>query len=388
MPYARPTLPTLIQQVQSDVASRLYGTNPWLPYSDLQILSYVFAGLQYSQFGYLDWISKQAIPVTSTDEALNAWAALKGLSLIPAAPASGTATFSGTPGSLVSDGTICVRADGTLYEIPVGDGGTLADDGIFTTTLIAVTAGAASNMAQGDPPSFLNLQNPIAGVLSRVTLASDFVGGADTETQESLRARLIEKFSNPPQGGSLSDYITWALAFPGVTRAWSAGPAIMGAGSVTVYFMMDNTEAAFNGIPQGSNGVSQYENRGPYPLAHATGDQLLLADYLYPLRPATAIVWSMAPVAVPLNITLAEVPADQDLRGRITTALTDFCLRKASPGGVTLADLSPGGIVRVSQLEDAISAVTGLEFFELISPIVDVVVGTGRINVPGTITYT
>jgi uncharacterized phage protein gp47/JayE len=42
----------------------------------------------------------------------------------------------------------------------------------------------------------------------------------------------------------------------------------------------------------------------------------------------------------------------------------------------------------VSQLEDAISAVDGLDYFELISPTMDVSVGVGQIHVPGTITYT
>jgi uncharacterized phage protein gp47/JayE len=45
---------------------------------------------------------------------------------------------------------------------------------------------------------------------------------------------------------------------PGVTRAWCA-PNGFGSGTVVVYTMWDSAEAAHNGFPQGTDGVSQNE---------------------------------------------------------------------------------------------------------------------------------
>ena len=45
-------------------------------------------------------------------------------------------------------------------------------------------------------------------------------GGADVESDEDLRARVLFRKRNPPHSGSKSDYIAWALEVPGVTRAF------------------------------------------------------------------------------------------------------------------------------------------------------------------------
>jgi uncharacterized phage protein gp47/JayE len=157
----------------------------------------------------------------------------------------------------------------------------------------------------------------------------------------------------------------------------------MGAGTVTVYFMIDD-QGHTSGIPVGTNGVSQYEPRD----SAAVGDQLLVADHILPLRPVTALVYAAAPIATPLNLTIAEVPVDTTIRNGITAALKGFLLREASPGGATLADLTNGGTVRLSHLEAAIAAVPGLDHFVLTAPSADITVATGHINTPGTISYT
>jgi uncharacterized phage protein gp47/JayE len=389
LPFQRPTIQQIIQQNQAQILSYLPGTNPYLPGSDLQILAYVLGGLQYLRYGYLDWIAQQAIPVTATGESLSAWAALKGLELEAATPATGSVQFSGTPGATIPDLTILVRADGYLYAIPTGFGGTIGGGGTFSTTAVATTAGIASNFVTGSPYSTLQLQTSLSGVLNTVTVTSNFTGGADVETEDSLRTRLIELFSNPPQGGCLADYVTWALAAtPAITRAWSAGPPVMGPGSVSVYFMEDEVEAAYSGVPQGDNGVSTYESRGPT----ATGDQLIIANALYNLRPATAIVYAMAPSAVAIPITLAEVPVNATIRSAISTAYSSFFIMNASPVGVLLPDLTAGGTVRLSELYDEISAVSGLDYFEITSwnsttPADITLSETGQIAIPGIISF-
>lgn len=350
------------------------------------MLSYVFAGNQYELYQYLDWIAKQAVPITSSDESLLAWAALKGLSLKEASPSIGQVQFSGVAGSVIPDGTVLVRPDGYLYAIPINAGGTIGASGTVTLTAQSLTSGVSSNIVQADPTARLSLQTPIAGVNNTVTIVSDFTGGADVESQASLRSRLVEVFSNPIQGGDLQDYVTWALQVPGVTRAWSAGPSVMGAGTVTIYWCQDDN-SHIKGLPHGNAGGSQYESRIP----PASQDALILADYIYPLRAATAIIWCIPPVGDLIDITLGGVPVDTTIRNNISDALASFCIRSATPGGVLLPDNTPGGWIRVSQLEAAISAIPGLTYFDLVtlngSTPADFQSAQGHIAIPGTITY-
>ena len=73
-------------------------------------------------------------------------------------------------------------------------------------------------------------------------------GGTDEETDEELRARVLRRIRQPPMGGDAYDYVAWALAVPGVTRAWCS-PLEMGIGTVTVRFMMDDLRADNDGFP-------------------------------------------------------------------------------------------------------------------------------------------
>ena len=69
----------------------------------------------------------------------------------------------------------------------------------------------------------------------------EVTGGTDAETDDQLRARILHRIQNPPMGGAQADYVTWALAVPGVTRAWAASE--QGIGTMTVRFLMDDLRA-------------------------------------------------------------------------------------------------------------------------------------------------
>ena len=77
MPFSRPSLTQLRQQASADFTNNIPGADALLRYSNLQVIATVLAGMANQQYGYLDWISKQSIPFTATDEFLAAWGALK-----------------------------------------------------------------------------------------------------------------------------------------------------------------------------------------------------------------------------------------------------------------------------------------------------------------------
>ena len=72
-------------------------------------------------------------------------------------------------------------------------------------------------------------------------------GGVEAENDDDLRARILQRIQNPPMGGAQADYVTWALAVPGVTRAWAAPE--QGIGTITVRFLMDELRADDDGWP-------------------------------------------------------------------------------------------------------------------------------------------
>jgi uncharacterized phage protein gp47/JayE len=114
MPFARPSLTALRNQSIEDITtSGVPGLTGLLRNAVLRVLAWVMAGLAYSVYGYADWIARMGVPFTAEDEFLFAWAALVGIYPKPATAASGSAQFTGTPGSpVLPAGTPLTRQDG------------------------------------------------------------------------------------------------------------------------------------------------------------------------------------------------------------------------------------------------------------------------------------
>lgn len=372
MPFARPLLTDLQTQVASDIASSVPGSDPLLRVANLRITGNVQAGLAHLHYGYLDWIAKQAVPWTATDEYLEAWGALKNVYRKPATTAAGSVTFTGTSGTIPA-GTAVVRGDGVTYTT---NASATVSAGSVTVAVTAVTAGSAGNCVSG---TAMSLGIAIAGIQSGGAATGAISGGADVESNTSFGARVISAFQTAPQGGAKGDYQTWALAVPGVTRAWVA-PNGFGTGTVVVYFMMDNAESSFNGFPQGSNGVSQFD-QGPGGVPRgvvATGDQLMLANALISLQPVTALVYACAPIQNIVNFTISGLSSSSSTtRNAIAAAIS----------GVFLANGAPGGTINLSAIESAIAAVPNTAGFVITSPVGNITNPTGNLPVLGSVTY-
>lgn len=374
MPFARPLLTDLQTQVASDIASSVPGSDPLLRVANLRITGNVQAGLAHLHYGYLDWIAKQAVPWTATDEYLEAWGALKNVFRKQATAATGTVTFTGTVGMPIPAGATVVRGDGETYTTNAS--ATIGSGNTVTVAVTDTVAGSNGNCAAG---TAMTLGTAITGVQSGGTAAAAFTGGADVENNTAFGARVIAAFQTSPQGGAKGDYQTWALAVASVTRAWVT-PNGFGTGTVVVYFMMDNAESAYNGFPQGANGVSQYD-QGPGGVPRgtiATGDQLAVANALISLQPVTALVYACAPIANPVNFTISGLSSSSTAtRNAIAAAIS----------GVFLANGSPGGTINLSAIESAIAAIPGTSGFVITSPTGNITNATGNLPVLGTVTY-
>ena len=374
MPYPRQTLTALRTLAMQDMtASDLPNADGFLRRAVLRVLAWVIAGMAYLHDGYLDWISLQSTPFTATGEYLEGWAALAPTPVLRQAPtfASGQATWGGAVNSPLPANTVCNRGDNVQYI--TGAAATVGSGGTVTVTVTALVAGVNGNSDSGTPLTF---GTSIPGIGPNGAASGPITGGADLELDASLHSRMEESYSAPPHGGNAADYITWTLQVPGVTRAWVPQVPLV-PGAVTVFFMMDAAEAIHGGFPQGTNGVATLETRD----TSAAGDQLAVANHLFPLRPVTPIVYAVAPQASVRAFTLAGLSGiTVGQQAQVSAALTTLLLQKDSP----LATTS----IEQSDVVAAISAIGGLPSFAVTSPSSwPITSAVGYLFTLGTVTY-
>lgn len=349
MPFARPGLTDLQTRVEGEISSRL-GIGPLLKRSVLKVLARAFAGASHLLHGHLDWTARQVMPDTAEKEHLERWASIWGISRKPAAFAGGTVALTGNDGAEVPSGTLLQRGDGVRYATM--QDGTITG-GAVSVAIEAELAGEAANEAGGVQ---LTLVSPISGVSSTATIqAAGLTEGADEEDDEDLRGRVLARTRETPQGGAAHDYEAWALAVPGVTRAW-VRPAWSGLGSVGVLFVRDD------------------DDTGIFPSGPAVQE---VQDYIEERRPVTADVVVLAPTAKNLNLTIALSPNDQDARDAVEASLLALLNREAEPGAT----------LRLSHISEAISVAAGESHHTLVSPVADVTTAAHELLVLNVITW-
>jgi uncharacterized phage protein gp47/JayE len=365
MPFARPSLTAIRNQAIQDITtSGVPGLDGLLRNAVLRALAWCMSGLAYSVYGYLDWIAREAVPFTATDEYLAAWAALIGIYQKDSTPASGSAQFTGATGLVLPLGASLTRQDGAPYTTTAD--ATVDATGLLTVPIVAAINGAATN---ADAGVAIAIDFPVPGINSGGVTVGPLTGGADQETEDELRTRMLFAYAQPPQGGAASDYIEWALQVPGVTRAWIQSSA----GQVQVYPMLDVANAAHGGFPQGTDGCASEETRGPT----ASGDQLAVAEHIWPLQPVTALVFVAAPVPLAVNVTIGSLdPSTVEMEADILASLQDAFL--------VIGEI--GGTIYPSQLYAAIGATPGVKHFDMTIPAAPITAPPGALPVMGTLT--
>lgn len=348
MSFERPTLSELVDRVQTDFISRLSLVGALLRRSVILVLARVVAGAAHMLHGHLDWLSRQLFPDTSDAEFLVRQGGLFGVTKTPAAYAQGLVTFIGTEGTIIPEATILVRSDGVTYttnDIDVISGGNV--DTLVTATVAALDGDC-------DAGTLLTLESPITGLNSTVTVTAGLTSGADEESDEDYRVRVLERMAEPPRGGTEADYIAWAKEVSGVTRAW-VYPEELGAGTVLVRFVRDDDASI---IPD-------------------AGEVADVQAKLDEEAPAHAAPTAFAPSADALAMTIHIVPDTSDLRTAVTAELTDLLLRTSEPGVTTLR----------SGLLTAIGSTVGITDYSLTVPAADTTHTANQLATLGVITW-
>ena len=153
------------------------------------------------------------MPDTATGSDLDRVAAAYGMSRKPAAAAVGSVTLTGLAGSEIPKAVPVSTPGGIIFLTDAAV--TLGTDGIAIVSVTAAQAGARANLPAG---SVTVVPLAVAG-LYEVTNPQPTTGGADTESDDSLRDRLLLKLRLPPGSGTQWDYIRWAREVQGVAAA-------------------------------------------------------------------------------------------------------------------------------------------------------------------------
>ncbi|MEX3020747.1 baseplate J/gp47 family protein [Kluyvera sp. STS39-E] len=379
MPFKRKTLSELREENRNFLQAELENVGSLLRFANLKVVADMDAGMAHLHYGYLDYMALQSNPFTATDESLAGWMALKRVYRKPASAAkSKDVKAVGAANRIIPVGTILNRGDGYQYtvdaEIKVQDSG--EGHGGITAVLPNVTDDVTGGGANGnaDAGTILTLDVNIAGVESQLTLIEAATGGADIEDEEAFRSRGLLSWQEPPQGGSDTDYKKWALEVSGVTRAW-VKRRLNGAGTVGVYIMCDGN--LNDGFPVGTDGISQLENWGA---VKASGDQLSVADHIYPLQTDTAIIFVCSPIRKIIDFEIAGITdADNTVVSNIKSALTTLFFDEANPDGTGKIDLS--------DINKSISNVDGTKGYILNSPSSNITFSVGEIPLLGEVDF-
>lgn len=352
MPFARPNIRQLIQKGRDYISSRLPGYATLLDSDPLAVLADNNAGLVVGLYDYEDYIAKQSIPFTATDEYLHAWAGLKNVIRKTASFASGPVVFTGSIDQVIDAGTIILRSDGFQYTL---DSSVAIIGATGSGSLTAVQAGATGNVTVS---SSMNLQSINASIISITAFPQD---GEDLEGDVSLRARMLQAWALTPMGGSSNDYKVWAEEYPGVTVAWCDSSVTYGAGTVVVFALIDNAPLV------GTDGVSPtYEYRDPSHIA--SGNQGAIADYLYSLQQVTALVYVVSPTLYPLDLTIQQASTfSTQQRDDVSSAISAQLLEISSPLGMSVFS---------NEISNAINTVSGLPNYSLVFTSAGIPVGS------------
>ncbi|MEX2630037.1 MAG: baseplate J/gp47 family protein [Tistlia sp.] len=357
MPFVRPALSELRDDIRAEIDSRLPGADSRPRRAVLNVVATAQAGALYGLYFFLDWISRQITAQTAEEEQLDRHASFWGIARERATTATGNVTLSGTEGSAVAAGTVLRRSDGAEFRILAG---VVIAAGTATAEVAATTPGGAANTDAGVKLSFVS---PVPGVGSAATVAAGgLAGGSDEEEDRLVLQRILARVQQPPHGGNQKDYVDWALDRGNhgvaVTRAW-VYPREQGDGTVTVRFLMDDTYD--DGIPEAADVAA----------VQAYIDQ---PD----VRPVSVEVIVVAPVAVPLDIEVAEIDPDTaEIRAAVLAELEDMLRVRAEPGGT----------VRLSWIWEAVARATGEDSHLVVSPAADVTHATGEVAVLGEVTW-
>jgi len=347
MPFSIPGLVALIKRVRGDLVPAT--SSGALRRTDAEVLSRVHSGVAAGLYQHQDYIAAQSLPDRCDEEMLLRYAQWRlGRGYRAATYATGFMECEGQAGAPIDAGTLFQAPDRSQVVVA-------ADTVVNGVTVVPIRAASAGVVGNLDGGTKLTAVSPVLGVNDEAVVTSaGMTGGVDQETLEQLRAAVLRTYRIVPQGGSADDYETWALEYPGVTRAWTRRNWV-GPGTVAVFIMCDGDD-------------------DPFP---NEAFRAAVFDYIDKRRHATGELYVLAPTPKPTVYQIKLTPDTGPVRAAVRAALKALILAEASLG-VTLLR---------SHQDEAISGAAGEEDHEMVVPAENVTVLSHEIATFGDIEW-
>lgn len=319
---------------------------------DLSVRLYALAAQVYALWVQSEWVTRQAFPQTASGAYLDSHAQLRGLERKQAVAARGIVRFTAgeaaqTPREIPA-GTVCMTAG--LVRFETAEAAVLPAGELWVDVPVqALTAGTAGNVAAG---AILTMAVAPVGIVQCINPAP-CTGGADAETDEGLRQRVLDTFRRLPNGANAAFYEQEALSFDQVAAA-AVVPRPRGTGSVDVVV------TTAGGLP---------------------GQELLekLEDYFEQRREIAVDVQVRAPETETVHVQVQVAAAAGADQGAVLERVENT-LR----GWFTGARL--GQSVLRARLGNLIFQCAGVENYVIVSPAADAAVQADVLPVLGTLT--
>lgn len=321
---------------------------------DMMVRLYALAAEVQALLAQADWVLEQSFPQTAAGEYLDYHAQTRGLARLPAAKATGVLRFS-TAGAAATDHRI---ARGSAAMTAAGVRFVTTEEATLKKGESHVDVAAEAAEAGADGNAIAGAVHIMAAYPVGVTQCSNpeaFSGGSDGESDEKLRARVLESYRRLPNGANAAFYEQEAMRFSDVAAAKAVGRA-RGIGTVDVYV------AVHGGAPE---------------------EELLaeIAESLQEKREIAVDVQVKAPEKKPVDIT-AELRAKPGWRFDEAADAAREALEAFFTGERLGED------VYTAQLAMLLYGLEGTENCHLLSPREDIAVKATELPVLGMVTLT
>ncbi|MES2613874.1 MAG: baseplate J/gp47 family protein [Bdellovibrionota bacterium] len=347
MGYNRPKLSELATQIENDIYTRFGGTSRPVRFSVNKILSRVLAGSIHLVYGYIDFCMKQIIVDSASSEYLERWALVWGLKKKLPNKSEGVAEFRGNDDSKIRAFTQIQTSDNFIFQ-------TLFDaeikDGFAQIKIQALIPCLKGNMKGGVS---LNLVSPISGVQSVCVLDKNGTfNGADKESDNSLRDRVLDRIRNAPCAGNKKDYETWCLQVSGVTRAWCY-PQYQTEGNVGLSFVRDNDDTIIPNEAQLQEVFQTISN----------------------VMPCTAILKVFAPTANKVDFKIKSNDVSSEFQKQVSDQLKFLFFNIANPNS----------IIYISDILESLASIKTISRILLVSPTQDIILDDKSVGIVGNV---
>lgn len=253
-----PTTQEISDNIVAQMSVSLGQSIPLLPKSFIRVLAKVLAGVFVILYKYGGFVAQQQFVRTASASATE----FNGVKVIPLvewgrqvgvgdpiaatrAELLVTVTVTNQTGTLPSGSQLINSTTGVTY-ITIGAVALNAPTVQATIRAVADQSGGDGSGVQGNmsPGQTLSFANPLANVARTVTVVSQSVTGADAETTDAYRQRVLDRFQQRPQGGAYADYRAWATEVAGIANAYPYTSSL--PGQVDVYV---ESATEVDGIP-------------------------------------------------------------------------------------------------------------------------------------------